>query len=524
MRNKFLFLCLFLFGTLTACKDTKWVDVPTGTPPEGAITGKPGEPEEPDDPTVKSFINCSYIRGDFFEINRISAASMGACTDLIYLAARPYANGEVAFELPLNDATMTNVSHTGTFQGRNGVVKFEGTSFMNGGDGNSSTQAFQTMYDAAPTYMNWLQAWGDVMQEDGGLPHVAPAGGGGGGPYWCGFIVLAPWRTYVNYGDSRLLERYYDNMKKWFGYVDRYTVNGLLKRWPDTTYRDWYLGDWLAPIGVDSGNQMSIDLVNNCFVSDCLDAMCKIATALGRKDEAEDFAVRKEKLNVLIHQTFYNDEENIYATGSQLDISYPMLVGAVPDALYDKVKQEMLARSAGQYKGHIAVGLVGVPILTDWVIRNKEADFMYDMLKQPDYPGYLHMLNNNATTTWEYWNGERSRVHNCYNGIANWFYQAVGGIRADEKQPGYRHVFIEPQIPQGVTWANTTKESPYGTIIVNWKLQDDCLMMHVVLPVGVEASVAIPSNANKGVVNGQEVKLDKQYLELGTGTYDIEIR
>ena len=146
------------------------------------------------------------------------------------------------------------------------------------------------------------------------------------------------------------------------------------------------------------------------------------------------------------------------------------------------------------------------------------------MLKQPDYPGYLHMLNNNATTTWEYWNGERSRVHNCYNGIANWFYQAVGGIRADEKQPGYRHVFIEPQIPQGVTWANTTKESPYGTIIVNWKLQDDCLMMHVVLPVGVEASVAIPSNANKGVVNGQEVKLDKQYLELGTGTYDIEIR
>lgn len=70
MRNKFLFLCLLLFGTLTACKDTKWVDVPTGTPPEGAITGKPGEPEEPDDPTVKSFINCSYIRGDFFEKNR----------------------------------------------------------------------------------------------------------------------------------------------------------------------------------------------------------------------------------------------------------------------------------------------------------------------------------------------------------------------------------------------------------------------------------------------------------------------
>ena len=37
MRSKFLFLCLFLFGMLTACKDTKWVDVPTGTPPEGSV-------------------------------------------------------------------------------------------------------------------------------------------------------------------------------------------------------------------------------------------------------------------------------------------------------------------------------------------------------------------------------------------------------------------------------------------------------------------------------------------------------
>ena len=176
MRNKFLFLCLFLFGTLTACKDTKWVDVPTGTPPEGAITGKPGEPEEPDDPTVKSFINCSYIRGDFFEINRISAASMGACTDLIYLAARPYANGEVAFELPLNDATMTNVSHTGTFQGRNGVVKFEGTSFMNGGDGllHSADGAFNKFTFGTYIYISeWVDGAFLFKKMDGNSTIIA---------------------------------------------------------------------------------------------------------------------------------------------------------------------------------------------------------------------------------------------------------------------------------------------------------------------------------------------------------------
>ena len=78
MRNKFLFFCLFLFGTLTACKDTKWVDVPTGTPPDGAVTGKPGEdePDDPDDPTEMGLINCSYIRGDFYDFGRISGKSM----------------------------------------------------------------------------------------------------------------------------------------------------------------------------------------------------------------------------------------------------------------------------------------------------------------------------------------------------------------------------------------------------------------------------------------------------------------
>lgn len=392
-----------------------------------------------------------------------------------------------------------------------------------GGDGNSSTNVSQTMYDMAPTYMNWLQTWHDSMREGGSLPHVGPnPGAGGGGPYWCGFMVLAPWRTYVNYNDPRLIERYYGAMKEWLGYVDKYTVDGLLKRWPDLPYRDWYLGDWLAPAGVDSGAQSSIDLVNNCFVSDCLSALQKIAEVLDKPEEAKAFAERKEKLNALIHKTFYNEAESIYATGSPLDMSYAMLVGVVPQAVYSTVKEEMKKRSDNQYKGHIAVGLVGVPIFTDWTIQNKEVDFMYSILKQPDYPGYLHMIKNDATTTWEYWNGERSRVHNCYNGIGNWFYQAVGGIQVDEKQPGYQHVFIEPQIPQGVTWANTTKESPYGTIIVNWELKDNRLKMHLVLPIGVKASVAIPGKACEGIVNGKEVKSDKPSLELGTGNYDLE--
>ena len=392
-----------------------------------------------------------------------------------------------------------------------------------GGDGNSSTMSLQTMYDVAPTFENWVQTWGDSMREGGSLPHVGPnPGAGGGGPYWCGFFVQAPWRTYVNYNDPRLIEKYYSQMKEWFKYVDKYTVDGLLKRWPDTKYRDWYLGDWLAPMGVDAGNQASVDLVSNCFISECLSTMYKTAITLGKREEAEEFAMRREKLNKLIHQTFYHEDEGIYSTGSQLDMCYPMLVGVVPDSLYNKVKENVVAMTEEKYKGHIAVGLVGVPILTEWAVRNKQVDFFYQMMKKRDYPGYLYMIDHGATATWEYWSGERSRVHNCYNGIGTWFYQAVGGIRLDEAKPGYRHFYVDPQIPNGVTWAKVTKESPYGTIAVNWKLKDDNqLNLQLTVPAGTTATVCIPNNAVSCKKNKKKVSVKEQTVDVEAGHYDF---
>ena len=67
---------------LTACKDTKWVDVPTGTPPEGSVTGKPGETEEPDDPdpTDKTFtfFNAYYPENNILPKNPLTYVSSGS--------------------------------------------------------------------------------------------------------------------------------------------------------------------------------------------------------------------------------------------------------------------------------------------------------------------------------------------------------------------------------------------------------------------------------------------------------------
>ena len=354
-----------------------------------------------------------------------------------------------------------------------------------GGDGNSSTMTLQTMYDVLPTYHNWLTAWGESMGEDGSLAYVAPSFHTGGGPYWSGFIIKAPWRTYLNYGDKRMIEHLYEPMKKWLGYVKQYCdTDGLLQPWPDTKERMWFLGDWLAPNGVDVKGE-SVIHVSNCFLSECLSDMAKMARLLGNNEDSEQFTAQRKQLNKVIHEHFYHPEKHSYANGTPLDQAYALLIGLAPDsAIENAVTQQLLKDSYDKYNSHIAAGLMGIPIFTEWAIQNRQFQLMTDILRQWDYPGYMDMIRKGATTTWESWDGNRSRVHNCYNGIGIWFYQAVAGIRPDEDAPGYRHFFIDPQ-PIDIGYFQVTKNTPFGKI--NVEIYDT--LLYLTIPAGTTATL-----------------------------------
>jgi len=391
-----------------------------------------------------------------------------------------------------------------------------------GGDGNASTITAQTMFSLAPLYRNWLQAWADVIREDGSMPHTAPNPyAAGGGPYWCGFIISASWNTYQNYGDKRILEEYYPAMIKWLEYVDRHTLDGLLRRWPDTSYRAWYLGDWAVPDGVDQTDTLSIDLVSNCYIALCYDRMHKIANLLGQTDDAEYFSERKSQLAAGIHQNFFNKDNEFYGTGSQIDQVFPLLAGVVPSALVDSVTTNLIRRTETKYNGHLATGLVGVPVIMEWAQVSDHPEFIYSMLKKKSYPGYLYMLERGATTTWEHWNGQRSRIHNCYNGVGQWFYQIIGGVRTIMGKEAYREFLIDPQIPQGITWAKTKIESPRGSIVVDWKLEGNQMNMEIDIPVGTIGKLYQRKNTSNLWINGEENTVHADTVQLFSGSYSI---
>ncbi|MCR4811415.1 MAG: glycoside hydrolase family 78 protein [Bacteroidales bacterium] len=367
-----------------------------------------------------------------------------------------------------------------------------------GGDGNSSTMTLQTMYDVEDTYRNWLTAWSDAMDSTGSLPYVAPRYPTGGGPYWSGFIIKAPWRSYVNYGDQTLIDRHYGEMKRWLEYVERYSTEGLLSPWPDEG-RMWFLGDWLAPKGVDVGGESAL-FVSNCFVSECLSDMVKMARLQGLEAEALEYEKRRKHLVEAIHKAYYHKASKSYANGTVLDMTYALLAEIAPtEEIRQETKRKLLEDCHEKHKDHIAVGLMGVPIFTEWVIKEKECDLMCNILRQEDYPGYLYMINNGATTTWESWDGERSRIHNCYNGVGIWFYQALAGIRPDEKEPGYKHFFIDPQRCSGIDWVKATKKTRHGEIQVY--IEGSKLM--VTIPEGTTATIFPGSKAERPLGAGR---------------------
>jgi alpha-L-rhamnosidase len=121
---------------------------------------------------------------------------------------------------------------------------------------------------------------------------------------------------------------------------------------------------------------------------------------------------------------------------------------------------------------------------------------MYSMLKKRECPGYLYMIDNGAYTTWEYWNGIKSQIHNCYNGIGSWFYQALAGICPDEKQPGYRHTYIKPQPVSGIDWVKAAKNTPYGKLAVEWKKEDGKFIITINIPVGSTATICLPDGTH----------------------------
>ena len=134
----------------------------------------------------------------------------------------------------------------------------------------------------------------------------------------------------------------------------------------------------------------------------------------------------------------------------------------------------------------------GTYFLLKYLMEADRNDLIYEMTSKTDYPGWGYMLAQGATTSWESWTGQ-SHIHDTLISIGAWFIQGIGGIRADEKAPGFKHFFDQagrgrrPHVR-----ADQLPVDPRRTIVSDWRIESGTFKLSVTVPPGTTATVFVP--------------------------------
>jgi alpha-L-rhamnosidase len=147
----------------------------------------------------------------------------------------------------------------------------------------------------------------------------------------------------------------------------------------------------------------------------------------------------------------------------------------------------------------------GTYFVLKYLLDNNHNELVYQMVTKKDHPGWGYMLEQGATTGWESWEGGGSRIHDTLISVGSWFVQGVGGIRADEKSPGFRHFYVQPAPVGDLTFARSSYRSPYGLITSNWRIEGETFYLDVAVPPGSTATVLLPTRVMSSVTEGGQL-------------------
>ncbi len=167
----------------------------------------------------------------------------------------------------------------------------------------------------------------------------------------------------------------------------------------------------------------------------------------------------------------------------------------------------------------------------------------YKLMYRQEYPSWLYMVNNGATTIWERWDcidadgrpGDNSYNHYPYGSVGDWLYKIVVGINPDPEFPGYKKTIIKPRPWGEMNNVSSSHESPYGTVSSEWQIEDDLMKLTVQIPVNTSAEIYIPATGSFLKVNGiqqKEIQIIDQagfpyqfiHLTKGSGRYVFETK
>ncbi len=352
------------------------------------------------------------------------------------------------------------------------------------GDAQIAIETGLFNYDAITVYEKWLADHQDEQQPNGVLPAIIPTAGWGyswaNGPDWTSTIAIIPWNVYLFYGDIRLLERCYDNIKLYVDHITEISPSGLT---------DWGLGDWI-PVKSVTPKEFTSSLY---YYTDAL-ILSKAARLLGKNQDYEKYLALSQKIAGAINARYLNRETGIYGSGFQTELSAALFWGIVPGELKKIVAKNLHDRVLAD-TSHLDVGLLGTKTILNALSDNGYADLAWTLASNDTYPSWGFWIKNGATTLQENWpmktSYDISRNHIMFGEIGAWFFKAPGGIRPDPEQPGFKNVILEPHFVKGLDHFEARHTGPFGEIVSAWKREGNQVVYTAVIPPNSTATLRL---------------------------------
>ncbi|WP_329062398.1 family 78 glycoside hydrolase catalytic domain [Amycolatopsis sp. NBC_01480] len=330
----------------------------------------------------------------------------------------------------------------------------------------------------------------DAQHDDGSFTDVAPGVlSGSGTAGWGDAGVIVPYTLWQRYGDTSVITEHFDAMVKWVEYLRATSGSDLIRDHP--TY-----GDWL-----NVNDNTAQDVVSTAFFAWSARLVSRMAAATGHTAEATKYGTLADQVGAAFTAKFVAADGTVGAntqTAYVLALAFGLLPADRVQASADKLAAKVAATG-----GHLSVGFLGVENLLPVLADHGHADVAYQVLLQPDFPGWGYMIGHGATTIWERWDGIKpdgsfndpgmnSFNHYGLGSVGDFLYREVGGLSA--AGPGYSSLLVAPRPGGGLTSAKSAYQTPYGAASSEWSVSGGKLTLRVTVPAGASATVKVPTS------------------------------
>ncbi len=381
-------------------------------------------------------------------------------------------------------------------------------------------------FDLAQLYTKGMNDMADSQLANGFVPNIAPeyvvfgknkddvSNAFRDSPEWGSAFILVPWQQYEFTGDTELLRRHYEAMKRYVAYLGSRSTNNIVSHG---------LGDWydIGPKPPGYAQLTPRELTATAFHYYDTWVLAQTAGLLGKADEAKQLTAQAEQIREAYNLTFFNSTNRSYATGSQCANAISLVLGLVEETNRAAVLSAIVADV--QSRGNaITAGDVGYRYLLRALAEGGRSDVVYAMNNQSEKPGYGYQLKMGATSLTEAWDAGRhsSQNHFMLGQIMEWFYHDLAGIQPDAGHPGFKHIVIRPAPVGDLQWVKATYDSPHGPVSSDWRRQQGNFELEVKLPPNTTAEVFVPGK-NARMVEPDNMAAAREQSAAGATVFRV---